>query len=165
MGTSIQITYWVLNSFKARQKFPAATNRAGQALKPVCWLYIQALTYICSYTKLLQIIGHVSSCLFALITGSDNEEEKGGEEGKEEEEESETAAKRRKPWGDTAHFCPVALKEQGVLWPGSEDYALRYCISRGGIINYNMYTDCSTILMLLEQSQCYQMSRPYPDFC
>ena len=48
-----------------------------------------------------------------------------GEEG-EGEQENEAAAKKRKPWGDTLHFCPVALKEQGVLWPGNEECALRY---------------------------------------
>lgn len=49
----------------------------------------------------------------------------GGGEEEEGEEESEAAARKRKPWGGTLHFCPVALKEQGVLWPGNEEYALR----------------------------------------
>ena len=42
------------------------------------------------------------------------------------EEDEEQAARRRKPWGHTSHFCPVALKEKGVLWPGSQDLAARY---------------------------------------
>ena len=46
------------------------------------------------------------------------------EEGKEEEE-SENSSKKRKPWGDSSFYCPVALKEQGVLWPGNEQHALR----------------------------------------
>ncbi len=48
-----------------------------------------------------------------------------GGEGGEEAEESEEEMLKRKPWGDTRHFCPVALAEKGVLWPGSQDYALR----------------------------------------
>lgn len=47
------------------------------------------------------------------------------EEGDEGEENPE-ALRRRKPWGDSAHFCPVALHEQGVLYPGNEDTAARY---------------------------------------
>ncbi|XP_064400448.1 adenylate kinase 9-like [Halichondria panicea] len=49
-----------------------------------------------------------------------------GGEGDEEVEESEEEMLKKKPWGDTRHFCPVALAEKGVLWPGSQDYALRY---------------------------------------
>lgn len=41
-----------------------------------------------------------------------------------EEEESETQMLMKKPWGDTHHFCPVAL-ESGVLWPGSQENAVR----------------------------------------
>ena len=47
-------------------------------------------------------------------------------EGEEPEEEGDEAAMKRKPWGDSAHFCPVALKEHGVLWPGNQDTAARY---------------------------------------
>lgn len=47
------------------------------------------------------------------------------EEGDEGEENPE-ALRRRKPWGDSAHFCPVVLHEQGVLYPGNEDTAARY---------------------------------------
>ena len=34
--------------------------------------------------------------------------------------------RKRKPWGDSAHFCPLALLEQGVLWPGNQDTAAKY---------------------------------------
>lgn len=44
----------------------------------------------------------------------------------EEGEESEEASRKRKPWGDSAHFCPLALLEQGVLWPGNQDTAAKY---------------------------------------
>lgn len=43
-----------------------------------------------------------------------------------EEEADELSAKTRKPWGDTSFYCPVSLKEQGVLWPGSLDTTIRY---------------------------------------
>ena len=52
------------------------------------------------------------------MTGADGEGEEGGEE--------EELTRKRKPWGDSAYFCPVALSEQGVLWPGSEEHTLRY---------------------------------------
>ena len=50
----------------------------------------------------------------------------GDDDEEKEEEESENLSKKRKPWGDSSFYCPVALKEQGVLWPGTEEYALRY---------------------------------------
>ena len=28
--------------------------------------------------------------------------------------------------GDTSYFCPVALKEKHVLWPGNPEVAARY---------------------------------------
>ena len=33
---------------------------------------------------------------------------------------------KRKPFGDTKHYCPVALKESAVLWPGSPECAAKY---------------------------------------
>jgi len=30
----------------------------------------------------------------------------------QDEENMEEEQKKRKPWGDSKHFCPVALKEQ-----------------------------------------------------
>lgn len=51
-----------------------------------------------------------------------------GEEDEDGDENDEQALKR-KPWGDSGHFCPVALVDKGVLWPGSQDTAARWmCI-------------------------------------
>ena len=46
--------------------------------------------------------------------------------GEEDEEDNEEASKKRKPWGDSSHFCPVALKNHCVLWPGQQDVASRF---------------------------------------
>ena len=62
----------------------------------------------------------IHSSIISCVSYPDAEEE--GDEG----EENEEASRRRKPWGDSAHFCPVALCEQGVLYPGNEDTAARY---------------------------------------
>ena len=32
----------------------------------------------------------------------------------------------KKTLGDTSYFCPVALKEKHVLWPGNPEIAARY---------------------------------------
>lgn len=48
------------------------------------------------------------------------------EEDGEDEEQTGDIAKKLKPWGDSSYFCPVALKHQGVLWPGSEESAVKY---------------------------------------
>ena len=32
----------------------------------------------------------------------------------------------KKALGDTSYFCPVALQERQVLWPGNPDTAARY---------------------------------------
>ena len=32
----------------------------------------------------------------------------------------------KKPLGDTNHFCPVALKEQDILWPGNPEVTAKY---------------------------------------
>ncbi len=42
------------------------------------------------------------------------------------EEDDEMLAKSRKPWGDTSFYCPIAFKNQGVLWPGNLDISARY---------------------------------------
>ena len=39
--------------------------------------------------------------------------------------DDEESSRKIKPWGDTKHYCPVALKELDVLWPGSDDYCLK----------------------------------------
>ena len=62
---------------------------------------------------------HRLECVCVHADAGDGQEE-------EEEEESGNLSKKRKPWGDTSYFCPVALSERGVLWPGSEEHALRY---------------------------------------
>ena len=41
-----------------------------------------------------------------------------------DEEDNEALALKRKPWGETHHFCPVALNDKGVLWPGNPETAL-----------------------------------------
>ena len=45
-----------------------------------------------------------------------------------ETEDNEDLAHKRKPWGDTLHFCPVALTESGVLWPGSQETAVKLAL-------------------------------------
>lgn len=49
-----------------------------------------------------------------------------GSTGEEEEVDSSEIPRQKKPWGYTRHFCPVALKTSGVLWPGSNEISLRY---------------------------------------
>eukprot|EP00057_Strongylocentrotus_purpuratus_P026855 XP_011681329.1 PREDICTED: adenylate kinase 9 [Strongylocentrotus purpuratus] len=44
----------------------------------------------------------------------------------EEEEDEEVTKNKKKQFGDTKHFCPVALKEQNVLWPGNPEIAAKY---------------------------------------
>ena len=55
----------------------------------------------------------------------DNEGE-GEEEEMEEEEEEEANPETKKTFGDAADFCPVHLKEKGILWPGNPDIAAKY---------------------------------------
>ena len=52
----------------------------------------------------------------------------GGEEEEDEEPVQETELQRlsRKPWGASLHYCPVVLTEQGVLWPGNSDHAIKF---------------------------------------
>ena len=47
-------------------------------------------------------------------------------EEEEEERDNEAALRDHKPWGETRHYCPVALKEQAVLWPGNPELACKY---------------------------------------
>ena len=51
-------------------------------------------------------------------------------EGDEDGEENEEQALKRKPWGDSGHFCPVALVDKGVLWPGSQDTSARCFVDK-----------------------------------
>ena len=55
----------------------------------------------------------------ALTTESDDEEE-------DDEDGDKEDSWQYKPWGDTRHFCPVALKNSGILWPGNNEIAMRY---------------------------------------
>lgn len=41
-------------------------------------------------------------------------------------QEEDPNRNRKKPLGDTNHFCPVALKESGILYPGNPEIAARY---------------------------------------
>ena len=34
--------------------------------------------------------------------------------------------KRKRPLGDTQHYCPVELKDRGVLYPGNQEIAAKY---------------------------------------
>ncbi|XP_053315810.1 adenylate kinase 9 [Spea bombifrons] len=58
------------------------------------------------------------------------EEQEGEEEGKEEEEEEEQdeeiISESKRHYGDSKHFCPVALKENLMLHPGIADNAAIY---------------------------------------
>lgn len=41
-------------------------------------------------------------------------------------QEEDTNRSVKKTLGDTNYFCPVVLKENGVLWPGNPEIAARY---------------------------------------
>ncbi|XP_047128980.1 adenylate kinase 9 isoform X1 [Hydra vulgaris] len=43
-----------------------------------------------------------------------------------EDEDESNDRNKKKPLGETLHFCPVKLKENDVLWPGSNDFAVKY---------------------------------------
>lgn len=47
----------------------------------------------------------------------------------EREDDDDGSAHKRKPWGETFHFCPVALSDNGVLWPGNQDTAVRLVLT------------------------------------
>ena len=44
----------------------------------------------------------------------------------DEDEEDVFNKDKKKPFGDTRHYCPVALKDENVLWPGSPECAAKY---------------------------------------
>ena len=67
----------------------------------------------------------------------------------EEAEESEEQMLKRKPWGDTLHFCPVALAEKGVLWPGTQDIAAR--LVNVCQLNSSINCICSEALYMQQQ--------------
>lgn len=47
-------------------------------------------------------------------------------DGNVEDDEEVEASRQQKPWGCTRHFCPVALRNDAVLWPGNNEISLRY---------------------------------------
>ena len=57
----------------------------------------------------------------AELEGADAEEEE-----EEEEEESDPNRAVKQQLGDTTYYCPVALQEKGVLWPGNPEVAAKY---------------------------------------
>ena len=54
------------------------------------------------------------------------EEEEAMDEEAVEEEEEDPNRSQKKPLGDVSYFCPVALKENDVLWPGDPEIAAKY---------------------------------------
>ena len=56
----------------------------------------------------------------------DDDPRPGEDEDEIVEEETELQKLSRKPWGVSKHYCPVALKDMEVLWPGNADHALKY---------------------------------------
>lgn len=42
-----------------------------------------------------------------------------------DEATSNTTLKNSKPWGASGQFCPVALRDGNVLWPGNNELLLR----------------------------------------
>ena len=42
------------------------------------------------------------------------------------EQEEDPNRNKKKPLGDTNHYCPVALKETNVLYPGNPEVASKY---------------------------------------
>lgn len=41
-------------------------------------------------------------------------------------QEEDPNRSRKKPLGDTNHYCPVSLKENNVLFPGNPETAAKY---------------------------------------
>ena len=41
-------------------------------------------------------------------------------------QEEDPNRNKKKPLGDTNHYCPVALKETNVLYPGNPEVAAKY---------------------------------------
>ncbi|XP_053155672.1 adenylate kinase 9 isoform X5 [Hemicordylus capensis] len=60
------------------------------------------------------------------LAEEEEEEEDGDEEEEEEEEDEEKIAQKKRHMGDTKHFCPVILKENFILYPGSPENAAKY---------------------------------------
>jgi len=56
----------------------------------------------------------------------DEEEEDFAADEDQLDEDEDDDPNRKKPFGETAHYCPVMLKEQQILWPGMPDVAVKY---------------------------------------
>ncbi|XP_073432131.1 adenylate kinase 9 isoform X2 [Dendrobates tinctorius] len=56
----------------------------------------------------------------------DAEEEHEEEKGEEPEEDEEVTNEKKKQYGDSKHFCPVALKDNCILYPGQVEFAAIY---------------------------------------
>ncbi|CAL8318129.1 unnamed protein product [Merluccius merluccius] len=54
----------------------------------------------------------------------DEEKEEEEEDSARKDNQEDTTSKRL--FGDTLHFCPVALKDRHILWPGTDDLAAKY---------------------------------------
>ena len=48
------------------------------------------------------------------------------EDDEDDDEDDIFNTEKKKPFGDTKNYCPVALKDDNVLWPGSPDFAAKY---------------------------------------
>ncbi|KAM9316639.1 adenylate kinase 9 [Gastrophryne carolinensis] len=58
---------------------------------------------------------------------AEEQEEEEEEEGREEEEDdTDNIHEKRKRYGDSKHYCPVALKDNFILQPGLQDHAAIY---------------------------------------
>nr|XP_056712755.1 adenylate kinase 9 [Euleptes europaea] len=62
----------------------------------------------------------------ALAEEEEEEEEEDDAEDEEEEEDEEKVTERKRHMGDTKHFCPVILKENFILYPGSYENGAKY---------------------------------------
>ncbi|XP_073531941.1 adenylate kinase 9 isoform X1 [Phyllobates terribilis] len=62
----------------------------------------------------------------AELDAEEEEEEHEEEEGEEAEEDEDVTNEKKKHYGDSKHFCPVALKDNRILYPGQVDYAAIY---------------------------------------
>ena len=55
-----------------------------------------------------------------LVDDDDDEDEE------DDEEDDIFNTDKKKPFGDTKNYCPVALNDDNVLWPGLPDVAAKY---------------------------------------
>ncbi|KAM4041197.1 adenylate kinase 9 isoform 2-T2 [Anomaloglossus baeobatrachus] len=62
----------------------------------------------------------------AELEAEEEEEDHEEEEVEEGEEDEDVTNERKKHFGDSKHFCPVALKDNRILYPGQVDYAAIY---------------------------------------